>query len=57
MKIKVENHNDEKIIELNDPSVGFYVGPYVWREMFDFTEGCLSNSWFLLQNTMMKMII
>jgi len=39
IKIKVKNPNEEEIIELNDPSVGLYIGTYVWREMFDFTEG------------------
>lgn len=39
VKIKINNPNQEEIIELNDSSVGLYIGPYVWREMFDFTEG------------------
>lgn len=39
VKIKLKNPNDEEVIELKDPSVGLYVGPYVWREMFDFSEG------------------
>lgn len=39
VKIKVKNPNGEEIIELNDPSVGLYIGTYIWREMFDFTEG------------------
>ncbi|MCB2296782.1 sugar 3,4-ketoisomerase [Clostridium tagluense] len=39
IKIRVKNPNEEEIIELNDPSVGLYIGNYVWREMFDFTEG------------------
>jgi len=39
IKIRVKNPNEEEIIELNDSSVGLYIGTYVWREMFDFTEG------------------
>lgn len=39
VKIKVRNPAEEEIVELNDPSVGLYIGTYVWREMFDFTEG------------------
>ncbi|WP_171788819.1 WxcM-like domain-containing protein [Clostridium beijerinckii] len=39
VKIKAKNPNEEEIIELNDHSVGLYIGPYVWREMFDFSEG------------------
>lgn len=38
IKIRVKNPKEEEIIELNDPSVGLYIGTYVWREMFDFTE-------------------
>lgn len=39
VKIKTNNPNEEEITELNDPSFGLYIGPYIWREMFDFTEG------------------
>lgn len=39
VKIKTKNPYEEEIIELNNPSVGLYIGPYVWREMFDFSEG------------------
>lgn len=39
VKIKTKNPNEEEINELNDPSIGLYIGPYVWREMFDFSEG------------------
>lgn len=41
VKIRVKNPNDEEIIELNDPSVGLYIGPLIWREMFDFSEGAV----------------
>jgi len=39
IKIRLKNPNEEEIVELSDPSVGLYIGPYIWREMFDFTEG------------------
>lgn len=39
VKIRTKNPNEEEVIELNSSSVGLYIGPYVWREMFDFTEG------------------
>ncbi|OPJ61652.1 sugar 3,4-ketoisomerase [Clostridium oryzae] len=39
VKIRTKNPEDEELTELNDPSVGLYIGPHVWREMFDFTEG------------------
>lgn len=38
VKIKVKNPNGEEIYELNDNSKGLYIGPLIWREMFDFTE-------------------
>lgn len=41
VKIKTKNPNEEEIFELNNSSIGLYVGPYVWREMFDFSEGCV----------------
>lgn len=39
IKIRTKNPNEEEVFELNNPSIGLYIGPYVWREMFDFTEG------------------
>ncbi|MBW9151356.1 FdtA/QdtA family cupin domain-containing protein [Clostridium estertheticum] len=39
VKIRVKNPKEEEVFELNDPSVGLYIGPLIWREMFDFTEG------------------
>lgn len=39
IKIRVKNPKEEEVIELNDSSVGLYIGPLIWREMFDFTEG------------------
>lgn len=39
VKIRTKNPNEEEIFELNSPSVGLFIAPYVWREMFDFTEG------------------
>lgn len=39
VKIRLKNPDNEEIVELNEPSLGLYIGPYIWREMFDFTEG------------------
>lgn len=39
VKIRVKNPKEEEVVELNNPSVGLYIGPLVWREMFDFSEG------------------
>ena len=38
VKIKVDNGNEKKIFELSDPSKGLYIGPGVWREMYDFNQ-------------------
>lgn len=38
LKILVKTPSEEKIVELNDPSEGLYIGPMVWREMYDFSE-------------------
>jgi dTDP-4-dehydrorhamnose 3,5-epimerase-like enzyme len=40
-KIRIKNPKEEEVIELNDSSIGLYIGPMIWREMFDFTEGCV----------------
>ncbi|MGN7399540.1 sugar 3,4-ketoisomerase [Cytobacillus praedii] len=39
VKVQLKNPYYEEVIELNDSSVGLYIGPYIWREMFDFSEG------------------
>lgn len=39
VKIRLKNPREEEIVELNDPAVGLYIGPFIWREMFEFTEG------------------
>ena len=39
VKILVKNPNEEQVIELNNPSEGLYIGPMIWREMYDFSEG------------------
>lgn len=41
VKIKIKNPYEEKIYELNEPSEGLYIGPNVWREMFDFSENSI----------------
>ena len=37
VKIRVKNSNAEEIIELNNAEEGLYIGPLIWREMFDFS--------------------
>lgn len=36
VKIKVDDGNEKKIIELSNPSKGLYIGPGIWHEMYDF---------------------
>lgn len=38
VKIRVKTPCEEEVVELNDQSVGLYIGPMVWREMFDFQD-------------------
>lgn len=38
VKIKVKNPNEETQFLLDNSSVGLYIGPYIWREMYDFSE-------------------
>ncbi len=39
VKILVKTPFEEKIIILDKPYEGLYIGPMIWREMFDFSEG------------------
>lgn len=41
VKVKVKTPDEERIIELKDNSEGLYIGPYIWIEMYDFSEGCV----------------
>lgn len=41
VKIKVDGGNEKKIIELNNPNKGLYVGPSVWHEMYDFDKSAV----------------
>ena len=38
MKIRLKIPFEEEIVELNSPSQGIYIGPMIWREMFDFSN-------------------
>jgi len=40
-KVLVDNKNDKKIFELNNPAQGLYIENNVWREMFDFSSDCV----------------
>ncbi len=41
VKILVKTPEEEQIIELNNPSEGLYIGPMIWREMYDFEDGAV----------------
>jgi len=41
VKIKVDNGNEKRIFELSNPSKGLYIGPGVWREMYDFGKNAV----------------
>lgn len=41
VKIRTIIPNKELITELNDSSIGLYIGPFVWREMYDFSKDCV----------------
>lgn len=38
VKVLVKTPFEETVVELNKPWEGLYIGPYIWREMFDFSE-------------------
>lgn len=39
--VRIENFFGEKVYTLNNPSVGLYIGPDNWREMYNFTENAV----------------
>ena len=41
VKILLKTPNDEKIVTLNNPSEGLYIGPDIWREMYDFEDNAV----------------
>jgi len=38
VKIRVKTPKEETEFILNNSSVGLYIGPYIWREMYNFSE-------------------
>ena len=40
-KIKVDNGKEKEIYELNSPETALYIGKMIWREMYDFSQGCV----------------
>lgn len=39
VRISVSTPYSKEIVVLDDPSKGLYIGPMIWREMYDFTPG------------------
>ena len=38
VKILIKTPYEEEIITLDNPNKGLYIGPMIWREMFDFED-------------------
>ena len=39
IRLRTPEAASEQVIELCNPTEGLYIGPHVWREMFDFSPG------------------
>lgn len=37
--ISVSTPYEKKLVTLDDPAQGLYIGPMIWREMYDFSPG------------------
>lgn len=38
IKVRVKTPYEEEIVQLTSPNQGLYIGPMIWREMFDFED-------------------
>ncbi len=38
VKILIKTPDEEQVVQLDDPTKGLYIGPMIWREMFDFSQ-------------------
>ena len=41
VKILVKTPNEEQVVELIRPDEGLYIGPMIWREMYDFSKDAI----------------
>ena len=41
VKVLTKTPYEEEITELSSPDKGLYIGPMVWREMYDFSPGAV----------------
>jgi len=39
VRIRVDNGTDREEVLLDNPAKGLYIGPMIWREMAEFSEG------------------
>ncbi len=39
--IRLDDGCDREEVLLDDPTKGLYIGPNIWREMYDFSEGAV----------------
>ena len=37
-KVKIDNGQESKVIELNKPRMGLYLSAMLWKDMYDFSE-------------------
>lgn len=40
-KFSLDDGKEKVTVELNRPDLGLYIGKNIWREMFDFSHGCV----------------
>lgn len=40
-KVMLDDGEQQKTFELNNPNEGLYIGPVTWREMYDFSDGAV----------------
>ena len=38
VKIRISDYDNEEVVLLDSPEKGLYIGPMIWREMFDFSD-------------------
>lgn len=54
VKILTKAPYEEEITVLDNPNKGLYIGPMVWREMFDFSDGAvllvLASEWYTVSD-------
>lgn len=41
IKVLTKTPYEEEVHELNNPTEGLYIGPMIWREMYDFSNGAV----------------